>query len=832
MRLFANEPGYDCRPSGPFRRFGASGRDPEPMARSVRLLHRPFLLACALVGVLGVMPVLGAEDDEPAPIGAPPAGNPPVAADPPVVDPPVDPPVVVDPPLVGDPPVADGPPASAIPPVALSNPTPEHQLKKRPPEPPPPGVSLPGWDLDHLSPDQQMPAPLPRPDPFPIRPILYRHDIRVASLDGRRAPLKRIPQWVDVIERRELQEWRPYDIGYLARRLPNVTVGDGGNPFLQLPIIRGLGGDRVKVLTDGVWPSVQTLGMQGATLSLWDPEATERVEVYHGPGVYLRAIDSPGGMINIVPRRPRMHGAFSGDFGFRSAYDSATNTFRNRIEADVGEGRVAVLGGVTYTTVDNRDTATGTLTPSDYKQVSADAALDYFVTPRSRIGLTTQYTRARDINAPAATGSAFADPEYERFFVGLTFTAVEVGEFFHGQRVSLSLDSILQDDDRSLIDSNSGLSSSDEITRANFHLEGRLQLLCGHDTWAELTVAFANLKRSETLICEPNPDPRPRDPDPDAGGQPKPITDPHTHAEIDNCDPVTRTYEAEELLISTLIEDQVHCDCWDQYLGLRADYVHIDDTRTNRDDDLFLIGGAAGYARHLDRRRSVYVNASAGWRRPSIFERTATEIIDGFTVFGNADLDPEFHGHLEAGLKSSYRDRFSLQAAIFGHFTAETIAPVTLAGGASQSLENRGDVLTYGAEVTAAWRPWHTKEGLELFSSLGTTQSDDTDLVADVPIHYRAGGRYSVPAPRGWVIRRWFAEVAGYGAAESRDGPRGGDAYTTADILFGMGLHLAPGRTGAINVGVTNLLDEAYTPPGAALPARGLSFFAGLELDI
>ena len=121
---------------------------------------------------------------------------------------------------------------------------------------------------------------------------------------------------------------------------------------------------------------------------------------------------------------------------------------------------------------------------------------------------------------------------------------------------------------------------------------------------------------------------------------------------------------------------------------------------------------------------------------------------------------------------------------------------------------------------------------MELFGSLGITESDDETIVADVPFHYRAGGRYSVPAPRGYMIRRWFAELAGYGALNSRDGPRGGASYTTADFILGAGFHLAPGRTGALNLGVTNLLDEAYTPPGAVLPARGLSFFAGLELDI
>lgn len=703
-------------------------------------------------------------------------------------------------------------------------------LRPRPPDPPPPGSSIPAWDLDPFGLGHEAPLALPKGDPFPLRDNRWKHDTRVASLPGRRTPLMRLPQWVDVIERDDLVAWRPYDIGFLARQHPNVLIRDGGNPFLELPVVRGLGGDRVKILTDGVWPSTQTLGAQGGTLSLWDPEATERVEIFHGPGAYLKGIDAPGGMINIVPRRPRQHGDWSGDWGARTGYDSATKKWRNRLEVDVGEGRFAALIGATTTSIGHRTTPSGDIEPTDYDQFSGDVAMDYFLTPRSRVGATIQYTKADNIETPFATGTSFSDPSYDRIFAGLTFTNFEMGGFFHGHQTSLSFDSFLQDDDRGLSDVTAGIGSEDDVTRANWHLEGTLNLLCGHETWAELSVGYAHLKRTETLLCVNDVDARV-----DRPTLPKSVSEAiHTHAEIDdNCEPVSRSFEAEEFIVSALLEDQVHCECWDSFLGLRADFWWIDDTRFDEDEFHVLIGGAAGYTRHLNKAMSLFTNASLGWRRPSIFERTATEIVDGRLLFANEDLDPELHGNAELGMRASYRNRLSLQAAAFAHYIDDTIAPRDLGVfPAAAVLENRGDVWLYGGEALASWRPEWTIEGLEVFGSLGITRSSDTELVGHVPIHYRSGVRYSVPAPKGYRFRRWFAEVAGHGAASWRDGPRSDDAYFTADVLLGLNVDLACGRNASVHMGLTNLLDESYTPPQSTLPAAGLSFFAGFQIDI
>ena len=244
------------------------------------------------------------------------------------------------------------------------------------------------------------------------------------------------------------------------------------------------------------------------------------------------------------------------------------------------------------------------------------------------------------------------------------------------------------------------------------------------------------------------------------------------------------------------------------------------------------MSGAVGYARHLNKRVSAYGNLSLGYRRPSIYERTATEVLDGRIVFANPDLDPELHGNAEVGLKASWANRASVQAAVFTHYIDDTITELELAGPpAASELVNGGEVWLYGVEVQGAWRPIWTIEGLELFAGVGTTRSSATELVDHVPFHWRAGTRYSVPAPKGYRVRRWYAELAAHGADDWRDGPRSGDGYVTADLILGLGLDLGCGRQASLNAGITNLLDEDYVAPRSALPAAGRSFFAGFEVD-
>lgn len=695
--------------------------------------------------------------------------------------------------------------------------------RPRPPPPPPPDTEVPTWDMFYKARGVPLPPPPPPPDPFDPRAIVFRHD-REVSADGRIKEVRRVPQWVDVIQRSEIEEWRPLTLGDFLLRLPNVNVADGGSPFLALPRIRGLGGDRVKIMTDGVWPETQILGVSGATMSLWDPESTDRVEVYHGPGAYLRGLDAGGGVINVVPLRPHRHECPEAWVTGASSYRSADNTFRERIAVDAGAGRVAGLLGVTYDDTGDRDTPDGTLDPSSYHWWAADLALDYFLDNQSTIGFTGQYVRASDIKSPVGSGDDFTQPSYERLFLALTLSSMQMGPIFHGTRMSINFDSFIgEDDQNSSLSLTNGVSSKDDVDSLSFRLQGNLYILPCHDTWAELSVAWAHLKRTERILCTPLVAP-------DTGVlrwmddiKISPTAVPGT------CIDGVASYEASELALKLLVEDEWHNACWDFHLGGRLDYYWIDDDRTGDTQDHFLWGVAGGVSRHVTDCWTLYGNASYGQRQPTIQEMFSIAVLNGTTVFGNPDLKYEENVNGEIGMKWSRFNSTTLQLAAFGHWIGDYVGLTPVLNDAFWN--NVGDVFLYGAEATGSWRPNPCRcEGLEFFGSAGVTWSDDTSIVRDVPLAGRAGARFSKGCGPVCGVRRWFVEAAARGALE--DGfLANGDAFVTAEVLAGMGLSRGTRRAAWANIGVTNLFDVEYTEPFARLPAAGVSLIASISFE-
>lgn len=786
--------------------------------------------------------------DDPAPAPGPAAPAPAGAPVPPPPPPPPDsapgappspiaplPPLEPVPPNPGSPvggarilPPPPPPPVMAIPdqpvvgpllraPGAASGPAPT--ARTRPPEPPPPDPEISG-DVDHR--DRKIPLgpSVPPPDPFDARAIAYRHD-REVSGDGRIAEIRHIPQWVDVVDRRQLEEARPFSIADVVRREPNVMFADGASPFLAIPVIRGLSGERVKIETDGVWPSSQALGVAGGTLSLWDPESTERVEVYHGPGASLRGAEATGGVINVVPKRPHRHECLEAWGRLASGYASGDQRFRERAELEVGQGRIAALAGLTYEDHGDIDTAHGTLDPSTFNTWAGDLALDYFLDNQSTVGFTGQHVRVADIRSPIRGTGALAQPKYERTFLGMTLTSFGIGPVFHGTRLSFAFDDFLQNNDAQLLAPGvNGIQSADKVRRLDLRLQGSLYIWPCHNTWAELALAYAHTERTEAIL-------------PHVPARIAPPIEVNPQAVPGGPARGSVTYEVEEWILKGLIEDEWYEGCWDYHVGARADWHHLSDTRTGETRDQVLFGAAGGVVHQLSKCWSTYANASYGRRYPSLEELFAVSVLDGRIVYPDPNLSPETSFAAEAGIRGTVFNKYTWSADVFGHYLVDFIGRRPI--GADDVWSNEGDVFLYGAESVASFRPDPCKcEGLEFFGSAGVTFSDRHALVDPMPLSGRLGTRWSncVGCPDSCGFRRWFVEGALRGGLDQGFHPTDSDnAYLTADLLGGVGFSQGGRRAVQVTGGVTNLFDTWYREPFARLPATGRSLFLSVQWD-
>jgi iron complex outermembrane receptor protein len=106
---------------------------------------------------------------------------------------------------------------------------------------------------------------------------------------------------VSVLDEAVLNREVRTSIGETLARQPGVTATSFG-PTASAPVIRGLSGDRIRVLTDGI--GTLDLSSAGPDHSIAiNPITAERIEVLRGPAALLFGSSAIGGVVNVIDTR-------------------------------------------------------------------------------------------------------------------------------------------------------------------------------------------------------------------------------------------------------------------------------------------------------------------------------------------------------------------------------------------------------------------------------------------------------------------------------------------------------------------------------------------------
>lgn len=106
---------------------------------------------------------------------------------------------------------------------------------------------------------------------------------------------------VSVIGGEKLAEDIRPQIGDSLTKLPGVSA-TSFTPGASRPVLRGLQGERVRVLTDGIG-SIDVSNTSADHAVTIDPLTAERIEVLRGPAVLLYGSSAMGGAVNVLDRR-------------------------------------------------------------------------------------------------------------------------------------------------------------------------------------------------------------------------------------------------------------------------------------------------------------------------------------------------------------------------------------------------------------------------------------------------------------------------------------------------------------------------------------------------
>jgi hemoglobin/transferrin/lactoferrin receptor protein len=236
---------------------------------------------------------------------------------------------------------------------------------------------------------------------FELRPTGLRiSESVVVTAQRESSPAIDVPRSVSILEARELERGLPRTVPEALQGMAGVLVqktNHGGGS----PIIRGLMGNQVLVLVDGIRLNNATFRYgPNQYLATVDPFPVGRIEVVRGLGSVLFGSDALGGVVNVLTRRPELS-----EEGLRVSgrltpkLVSSGMEKSGRLQAEAAGPRAAVSAGFSYRDFGDLRAGggLGVESPSGYGERDGDARALVRLSARHLLHAAYQHVRQEDV---------------------------------------------------------------------------------------------------------------------------------------------------------------------------------------------------------------------------------------------------------------------------------------------------------------------------------------------------------------------------------------------------------------------------------------------------
>jgi hemoglobin/transferrin/lactoferrin receptor protein len=581
--------------------------------------------------------------------------------------------------------------------------------------------------------------------------------------------------------------------------------------------IRGLGAQRVLVLTDGVRQSGQGTGYGGGNLSLYDLLAIDRVEVLKGPGSVLYGTDAFGGVIQVFSRDPKVRDTFGVNGRARLSFDGSRNAWSAGEWTDVGGEGWGLVAGLSRTEAEAPHLPNGTTADGGaYKKTGAFFKYAWRPNDETTVRVLGNRVEADDIVAysePFLTGEFyFKIPYYERDMVGAEVEQHRSGELLSHWKTGLYTQELHRRLWRStpimppmpyafdVVHTRDRVTTSEWQSSADLDL-GAHTLTLGSDLGLDTAFLTEDALTTGTAVRRVKAD-------------------------------------AEQKRAGLYAQDLWKFGAEELTAGARWDTFGLTDNLYGADDDLSGWSGSLSLAHRLTNSSSLYATVGDGFRSPDLDERYQNTVMKFFnqqvTVEGNPDLDPERALSVEAGFKHESPSWGHFEAALYhtsiDDFIGEGLVSSTTVGSTTtivKQKQNLGDVALYGAE--AAWHsapesPWKN------YLSVSRTLTDSPKIVA-LP-HYQISwgvGKSLVVAPFDHITPSLSGRI--YTSCRDSVADVNFPFASVIDAQVAFDWKATSDLRAQWVVGVKNIFDRAYYTPfyDSLQPCRGV--FTSLQFD-
>jgi iron complex outermembrane receptor protein len=216
--------------------------------------------------------------------------------------------------------------------------------------------------------------------------VTFHSEEIVVSATGDPRAASELTQAVESVSGEELQARQQPTLGETLAQQPGVT-STGFVPGASRPVIRGFGGDRIRVLEDGVGVGDASNVSQDHNVSV-DPVNAESIEIVRGPSTLLYGSNAVGGVVNVIDGRVPMTQpgtALAGTVDLRGSSNAAERNAHLSLTG--GHGLFAWQGSINKRMTDDYETPAGRLFNSSIDAQSASLG-GSIVTSRGYAGLS------------------------------------------------------------------------------------------------------------------------------------------------------------------------------------------------------------------------------------------------------------------------------------------------------------------------------------------------------------------------------------------------------------------------------------------------------------
>ena len=241
--------------------------------------------------------------------------------------------------------------------------------------------------------------------------------------------LREVPLPLSIVGQKKIEASSAFTISDIMQNEPGVAMGRDG-VWATSVNIRGLGEQRIVMMVDG--NRIETATDLNASLSFFDVEEIERIEIIKGAGSSLYGTGAMGGIVNVITREGYFNSSSYFNGSFNAGYSAVNKLNTQKLSFNSGSERWFASVSGSMRNADDINTPEGEINNSQFKDKSISANIGFKITDNQLLKLKYQYFDADDAGIPGGapfTPAAVATyTDAKRWLLAASYEVKDISE--------------------------------------------------------------------------------------------------------------------------------------------------------------------------------------------------------------------------------------------------------------------------------------------------------------------------------------------------------------------------------------------------------------------